>query len=225
MKITIAVDGFSGSGKSTLAKDLANSLGYLYLDTGAMYRAVTWLVLEKELLANEAGIARELEKVKIELKKDGVMVGNTMLRDELRTMRVSESVSIVATYACVRQKLVSEQQRMANGGGVVMDGRDIGTVVLPNADLKLFVTAGLDIRAERRFKEIKSRSLHITLAGVKENLRMRDETDTTRKIGPLKIADKAVVLDNSNLSREEQLKFALALVAPLKDKNLLPNLL
>jgi cytidylate kinase len=218
-KITIAIDGFSSSGKSTLAKDLAKTLGYVFIDSGAMYRGVTLYAIQNgffvdETLNSEALLSAlpdiEIKFIHSESDKAFTMLLNGVdVTSEIRNPQVSHFVSVIATLPAVRTKLVALQQAMGTNGGIVMDGRDIGTVVFPNAELKIFVTADLEIRAERRHKELSAKGVDIDAYEVATNLRNRDEMDTQRETSPLKQAPDAKFLDNSNMDRETQLKKAL----------------
>lgn len=219
-KITIAIDGHSSCGKSTLAKDLAKRIGYTFVDSGAMYRAVTLFALNNNFINNgEIDINQlfnSLENLQIRFQKindfQHVFLNDTDVTEEIRLPRVSENVSNVAKLDKVREKLVHEQQEMGKNGGIIMDGRDIGTVVFPNAELKLFVTASTEVRTERRFKELSEKGVQVTREEVRKNLIDRDHIDSTREIGPLRQAEDAIVLDNSSLNREQQLRVALELV-------------
>ena len=223
-RINIAIDGFSSTGKSTLAKQLAKNLGYKYLDTGAMYRAVTLYALNHHFIDNhyqidESGLKDSISRNKIEVafevNAEGVsetLLSGKNVEKEIRQMEVSSHVSAVAAISEVRRFLVSQQQKMAETKGVVMDGRDIGTVVLPDAELKLFVTAKQGVRTQRRYEELLSKGEKITKQEVEANLMQRDLQDTSREDSPLKEAKDAIVLDNSDLNREEQLDIVLKLV-------------
>jgi cytidylate kinase len=221
-KITIAIDGFSSCGKSTLAKALANKLDYVFIDTGAMYRAVALYCFNKGLISNEhikkEEIIQSLTEIEIhfekneETKKLDVFLNNLNIENKIRTLEISELVSKIASIKEVRQKLVAEQQKMGIKGGVVMDGRDIGSVVFPSAELKFFVTASPEIRSERRFLELKLTEPGITKEEVKKNLEERDHLDSTRAESPLIQVDDAILIDNSNLNQEEQLELALKYV-------------
>ena len=217
--INIAIDGYSSTGKSTLAKDLAAALGYRYVDSGAMYRGVTLYALEHNLVDGEKVSPHLLDElVNIDLafhfnaerQATDIYLNGEDVEDAIRELRVARHVSAVAAIPEVRRRLVKAQQKLADHKGVVMDGRDIGTVVLPKAEVKIFVTAAEAIRTERRYQELLGRGLQITREEVAANLRQRDLMDTTRADSPLKQADDARVLDNSHLSRQEQLKIALA---------------
>ena len=216
-KITIAVDGFSSCGKSTLAKQLAAKLGYVYIDSGAMYRAVTLYALRNNMIVNEEldtkKLIANLDDVKIhfELNVNGepqTFLNGANVEREIRKIYVSQWVSPVAAVPEVRHVMVAQQQKMGEAKGVVMDGRDIGTTVFPNAELKIFVTAEVDVRAQRRYDEMLSKGESADMAEVKQNLQERDRIDQSRKESPLRKADDAVVLDNSHITRDEQLQVA-----------------
>lgn len=211
-KINIAIDGHSSCGKSTMAKVLARRIGYTYIDTGAMYRGVTLWALRHNLIADDKIDTEQLEAhlSEITLRFDTTQGQNRLLlcgedvEEEIRGMRVSAHVSPIAALPTVRAFLVKQQQEMALSKGVVMDGRDVGTVVLPDAELKVFVTAAAEVRAQRRFDELTSQGIQVTYDEVLENVQTRDRIDSTRAVGPLKQADDALLLDNSHLTREEQ---------------------
>ena len=215
-KIIIAIDGFSSCGKSTLAKAMAKNLQYVFIDTGAMYRAVALFFLRAGIdFNNTSDIASALNKIILQFKYNPATLQSDMylneenVEQEIREMRVSQKVSEVAAIALVRDFAVAQQQAMGASKGIVMDGRDIGTVVFPKAELKIFVTASPDIRVQRRFLELSAKNSAISVAEISENLQHRDLIDTTREHSPLKQADDALVLDNSNMSREAQLDIAL----------------
>jgi cytidylate kinase len=215
-KIIIAIDGYSSCGKSTLAKAMAKNLEYVFIDTGAMYRAVALFFLRAGIdFDNTLDIAAALNKITLQFKYNPATLQSDMylneenVEQEIREMRVSQKVSEVATIALVRDFAVAQQQAMGESKGIVMDGRDIGTVVFPKAELKIFVTASPDIRVQRRFLELSAKNSAITVEEIAENLQHRDLIDTTREHSPLKQAEDALVLDNSNMSREEQLTIAL----------------
>src|SRR6056300_590406 len=220
--LTIAIDGHSSTGKSTLAKELAKALGYIYVDSGAMYRAVALYAMRNHWVSASAGcqeaeINNSLDEVRISFELDSNGVNATHLNgerveEEIRTMEVSNVVSHVAKLVPVRRHLVALQQAMGRNGGVVMDGRDIGTVVFPEAELKIFMTASVEIRAERRYKELVQAGSDITLEEVAENLSNRDQIDSQRDDSPLTMNDDYRILDNSNLNQEEQLALALTWV-------------
>lgn len=219
-QLTIAIDGHSSCGKSTMAKDLAKEIGYIYVDTGAMYRSVTLYAMRQGLIDAEGNInVEELEKqladinISFQLNKEtgrpDTFLNGENVEAQIRTMEVSAHVSLVATLPFVRRKLVEEQQKMGEGGGIVMDGRDIGTVVFPNADLKIFVTASAEVRAERRYKELKEKGEAADYDEILENVKQRDYIDTHRETSPLKKADDALELDNSHMTIDEQRQWLL----------------
>ena len=221
-KIIIAIDGFSSCGKSTLAKALAAKLEYVFIDTGAMYRAITLYFSRNHIsFQDETAILKALNNIKLHFEynsntlKSDIFLNGENVELLIREMQVSSKVSEVAAIAAVRDFAVAQQQAMGQQKGIVMDGRDIGTVVFPEADLKIFVTADLDIRAHRRFIEMQKNMPDITFEAVKANLASRDEIDTTRSIGPLKQAEDAVLFDTGLLTRETQLEKALTLVHQL----------
>ena len=218
-RITIAIDGHSSCGKSTLAKALASELNYIYVDSGAMYRAVTLYALEHGLASKEHvdtdALIADLDNIAIELRYDAqkqrvtTFLNGKDVEDAIRSMAVSEVVSRVSVIREVRAKLRSIQQRLGEKGGVVMDGRDIGTAVFPNAELKIFMTASPDIRAQRRYEELKAAGKEIPLQAIRENLVSRDREDAARKENPLVQAEDAFVLDSSELNQQEQLGQAM----------------
>lgn len=215
-EITIAIDGFSSCGKSTLAKALAARLGYAYGDSGAMYRAVTLYFLENKIdWTDPEQVSVSLADIHIDFKyidgKNTTFLNGKNVEDDIRTMRVSESVSPVATISAVRRQMVKLQQKMGEKGGIVMDGRDIGTVVFPNAKLKLFVVASPEVRAQRRYDELVAKGWDVSLEEIKKNLLERDHIDSTREDSPLMKADDAVELDNSKLDQQQQLNIAVEL--------------
>ncbi|MGK0365235.1 MAG: cytidylate kinase [Saprospiraceae bacterium] len=213
-KIIIAVDGFSSTGKSTLAKEMARELTYGYIDTGAMYRAVTLFFLRNEVDIKD-GEAVRLALIDIEISFQNINGKNTTflngenVEEEIRKMYVSEFVSPVATVSQVRRDMVKLQKAMGDKKGIVMDGRDIGTVVFQNAELKIFVTADPDVRANRRLKELEGKGQAVDFEDVKKNLTERDYIDSHREDSPLRQAEDAVVLDNTDLTREVQLEMAV----------------
>ncbi len=216
-KITIAVDGFSSCGKSTLAKQLAAKLGYLYIDSGAMYRAVTLFALNKGLIADdkldEVALIARLCEVNIHFERNAEGELQTYLNGEnvereIRKIFVSRWVSPVSAIPEVRHVMVAQQQKLGEAKGVVMDGRDIGTTVFPNAELKIFVTADVDVRAQRRYDELLAKGDSVDINEIRINLQERDRIDQSRKESPLRKANDALVLDNSNITREEQLQVA-----------------
>ena len=214
-KIVIAIDGFSSCGKSTFAKAIAARLGYIFIDTGAMYRAVTLYALEQGAIAegkvDEAAVVALLPEVNITFRFNAergasdVYVNGELAEVKIRTIEVSNCVSSVSSIREVREKLVAMQQQMGRERGVVMDGRDIGTVVFPDAELKIFMTADAQVRAERRYAELTAKGDSVTMAEILENVISRDKADMERAISPLRQAEDAVVLDNSHMSVEEQM--------------------
>ncbi len=220
-KINIAIDGVSSSGKSTMAKDLAKTIGYIYIDSGAMYRAVTLYCLQNNLINDDNTIDEEklkaqLPHIHIEFKlnpetgRPDTYLNGQNVETEIRGMEVSSLVSPVSAIGFVRKEMVKQQQAMSLNKGVVMDGRDIGTVVFPNAELKLFITASPEIRAKRRIDELRMRGdMDTTYDEVFENIKYRDHHDQNRKESPLRKADDAIVLDNSTTNIEEQLQWAI----------------
>ena len=214
-KIVIAIDGFSSCGKSTFAKAIAARLGYIFIDTGAMYRAVTLYALEQGAIAegkvDEAAVVALLPEVNITFKFNAergasdIYVNGEYAEGKIRTIEVSNCVSSVSSIREVREKLVAMQQQMGRERGVVMDGRDIGTVVFPDAELKIFMTADAQVRAERRYAELTAKGDSVTMAEILENVISRDKADMERAISPLRQAEDAVVLDNSHMSVEEQM--------------------
>lgn len=220
-KITIAIDGYAGCGKSTLAKALAKALNYTFIDSGAMYRAVAFYCLEQGFISDDDEIdstqlLQQLDQISIILSSDQkVWLNNQDITEVIRSPKVAGVVSKVAAIKAVRTKLVELQRQMSVGGGIVMDGRDIGTVVFPDAELKIFVTASIEVRTQRRLAELKAKGEDIDEVAVQQNLLDRDHQDSTRAESPLKQAAEAVVLDTSALNREEQLAWALARVALL----------
>ncbi len=214
--IIITLDGYSSCGKSTLARQLANKLNYVFIDSGAMYRAITLYFLRHHVKwSSEAAIHKALGEITLYFQYNPITGQSDMfLNDEnieamIRDMLVSENVSEVAALKEVREFAVAQQQKMGDKKGIVMDGRDIGTTVFPNAELKIFVTADPAVRVARRFKELYERNPNITIEEVKRNLEMRDYIDSNREFSPLRQAADAVVLDNTSLTREEQLSIAL----------------
>jgi cytidylate kinase len=215
-KITIAVDGYSSCGKSTTAKLVAKQLQYSYIDTGAMYRAVTLFFLNNHIaLTNPKEVAAALEVIKIEFRfNEATQTSDTFLNGlnvekEIRSMQISDRVSEVSALVEVRRAMVAQQQRMGRSKGVVLDGRDIGTVVFPNAELKVFMTADPTIRAQRRQAELLAKGEAVDLSTILENLQKRDHLDTTRAEGPLLQAADAILLDNSFLSIDEQVEMVV----------------
>ena len=214
-KIIIAIDGFSSCGKSTMAKDLAHELGYIYVDTGAMYRCVALYALQHKLFLKDGKInIPELEaampninisfKLNKETGRPDTYLNNENVENKIRTMEVSSHVSSIAAIPFVREALVAQQQKMGKDKGIVMDGRDIGTVVFPNAELKIFVTASPEVRAQRRYDELMEKGMEADYNEILENVKRRDYIDSHRDVSPLRKADDAIELDNSNISIEKQ---------------------
>ena len=213
-KITIAVDGFSSSGKSTMAKDLAKEIGYTYIDTGAMYRAVTLYCIQHNLFSgnqiDEEQLKQAMPDIDISFRlnsetvRSDTYLNGVNVEKEIREMKVANLVSPVAKLGFVRRALVAKQQEMGQNKGVVMDGRDIGTVVFPDAELKIFVTASPEVRAQRRVDELRGKGQDVSYDEVLENVKTRDHIDSTREESPLKQAEDALVLDNSHMSLDEQ---------------------
>ncbi|MCU4158169.1 (d)CMP kinase [Carboxylicivirga sp. A043] len=226
-KAIIAIDGHSSCGKSTVAKDLAKELGYVYIDTGAMYRTVTLFAMRQQLIKDgkidEAALENNLTEIHIsfkyqpEEKKNETFLNGESVEEEIRGLEVSNNVSAISAIGFVRRRLVELQQEMGHEGGIVMDGRDIGTVVFPDADLKLFMTASAEIRAQRRYDELTAKGEQVDFDAILENVKQRDHLDSTRDESPLKQADDAVVLDNSHLNKEQQLEW---IIDVLKERNL-----
>ncbi|ULC58095.1 (d)CMP kinase [Flaviramulus sp. BrNp1-15] len=221
-KITIAIDGFSSTGKSTVAKQIAKHLGYVYVDTGAMYRAVTFYAMQNGFINpddfNVEALVYHLPQIEISFKFNDalgfaeVYLNGKNIEKDIRTLEVSSFVSKVAAISEVRHKLVEQQQRMGKDKGVVMDGRDIGTVVFPEAELKLFMTASAETRAERRYQELIERGDKVDYEAVLNNVKERDHIDSTRKDSPLVKAKDAIDIDNSNMTLDEQFNKILQLV-------------
>ena len=219
-KITIAIDGHSSCGKSTMAKDLAKKIGYVYVDTGAMYRAVTLFALRNNLFEEDGAVkVDELEKrmdeIKISFKfntetqRPDTYLNGELVEKEIRGMEVSNHVSPIAAIGFVREAMVAQQQRMGKKGGIVMDGRDIGTVVFPNAELKVFVTATAEVRAQRRYDELNGKGQEADYEEILKNVQERDYIDSHREVSPLRQAEDALLLDNSNMTIPEQNEWLL----------------
>ncbi len=218
--IVIAIDGYSSCGKSTLAKALAKKLHFIYIDSGSMYRAVTlYLQRSKIDISNEQAVTEALKDIHLNFHsrdyQTHITLNDEEVSEEIRNMSVSEFVSEVSAIRAVRKEMVKQQQRMGRSKDIVMDGRDIGTTVFPDAQVKIFMTADPKIRAERRFKEITLKNPEITLEEVFENLAHRDFQDTTRKESPLTRAEDAIILDNTELTEAQQLEYALEKITPL----------
>lgn len=214
--IIVTIDGYSSCGKSTLAKDLAKELHYLFIDSGAMYRAITFYFLENQIdIFDDYELEKALENIHLEFifnptqERSNIHLNGVNIEDEIRKMNVSNAVSKVSTLKKVRDFAVAQQRKMGKNKAIVMDGRDIGTTVFPNAELKVFMTADKNVRIKRRFDELKKKNGYANLNEVARNIEKRDDIDTNRKISPLRKAEDAIVLDNSNISPEEQLKIVL----------------
>lgn len=219
-KITIAIDGYSSCGKSTMAKDLAREIGYIYIDSGAMYRAVTLYCIQQKLFdadnqINVHQLQNDIDKIKISFQLDPqtqrpqTYLNGENVEKEIRTMEVSSRVSPVAALGFVREALVRQQQEMGKAKGIVMDGRDIGTTVFPDAELKIFVTASAEVRAQRRYDELTAKGENASFEEILANVKERDHIDETREVSPLRKADDALLLDNSHLTIEEQKQWLL----------------
>jgi len=227
-KITIAIDGYSSCGKSTLAKQLAKELGYGYIDTGAMFRAVALYCLNNGLIETDGTrvykIREFLDDIKVgflynkKTELNEITLNGKNVEEEIRNLTISRIVTKISGIKEVRQKLLTLQQELGKNKAMVLDGRDIGTMVFPDAELKLFMTADTDVRAKRRFDELKSKGHNVTIEEVKENLELRDHTDTTRDESPLKRADDAIVIDNTNLTKGDQLRMIFALAQQRKSE-------
>lgn len=217
--IVVAIDGYSSCGKSTLAKAIAKKLHFIYVDSGAMYRAVTLYFLRNNSdLTHHDLIIDALDHIDLNFHsrdyQSHILLNGEEVSDEIRQMPVSENVSKISAIKEVRQAMVKQQQKMGRSKNIIMDGRDIGTVVFPNAHVKLFMTADPKIRAERRFKELQTKGETVSLEEIFENIAHRDFQDTTREESPLTRAENAIILDNTNLTEEEQLNFALEKIQP-----------
>ncbi|PWT97104.1 MAG: (d)CMP kinase [Bacteroidetes bacterium] len=217
-KIIITIDGWSSCGKSTLAKELASALTYLYIDSGAMYRAITLYFLRNHVnWSKDKAVKEALKDIELDYafnessQQNEILLNGENVEYVIRDMVVAEKVSEIAAIKEVREFAVEQQRKLGKKKGIVMDGRDIGTVVFPRADLKIFMTADIAVRVERRFKELYAKNPNITIEEVKNNVEMRDYIDSHREISPLKKAADAVVLDNSNMTKDEQLRFAIDL--------------
>lgn len=218
-KITIAIDGYSSCGKSTMAKDLARSIGYVYIDTGAMYRAVTLYAMRHGIIHSGSIDADKLKaemgninisfKLNTETGMPDTYLNGELVEREIRTLEVSNNVSPIATLAFVRAAMVCQQQAMGREKGIVMDGRDIGTTVFPDAELKIFVTASPEVRAQRRYDELKSKGMPAEYNDILANVKERDYIDSHREVSPLRQAEDAIVLDNSHMTIPEQKEWLL----------------
>jgi cytidylate kinase len=221
--IVVAIDGYSSCGKSTLAKALAKKLHFIYVDSGAMYRAVTLYFLRNNVdLNNPEQVSEALKNIHLNFHsrdyQTHITLNDEEVSDEIRLMPVSQNVSPVSAIKEVRKEMVAQQQRMGKSKNIIMDGRDIGTAVFPNAQVKLFMTADPHVRAQRRYQELQATNPDITLEEIFENIAHRDYSDTTRKESPLMRAEDAIILDNTNITPEEQLAFALNKVQPFIKK-------
>jgi cytidylate kinase len=224
-KIIVAIDGFSSCGKSTLARALASSMGYAYIDSGAMYRCVTLYALQKGMIKDKVFLDEEIVAILPEVhitfhfnpqtKTSDTYLNEVNVERQIRSLEVAEIVSKVSTVKDVRTHMVALQRKMGKGKGIVMDGRDIGTNVFPKAELKIFMTADMDVRISRRVDELTSKGMHVSTEDVKRNLLERDHDDTHRKENPLTKADDAIVLDNTDLTKDEQLEFVVKLIKDL----------
>lgn len=214
-KITIAIDGFSSCGKSTMAKDLAREIGYIYVDTGAMYRSVTLFAMRNGMFNADGSIKTEelkqrMDEINISFRlnsetgRPDTYLNGELVEKEIRTMEVSSHVSPIAALPFVREALVAQQQAMGKEKGIIMDGRDIGTVVFPDAELKIFVTASAEVRAQRRYDELKAKGMPADFDDILKNVKERDYIDSHREVSPLRKADDAIELDNSNMTIAEQ---------------------
>jgi cytidylate kinase len=218
-KITIAIDGFSSCGKSTMAKDLAKEIGYVYIDSGAMYRAVTLYSIKNDIIQrnkiDEEKLKRSLEDIQITFRLDpetqhpNTYLNGINVEDRIRGMEVSSIVSPISTLSFVRQAMVAQQQKFGEEKSIIMDGRDIGTTVFPNAELKIFVTASPQIRAQRRYDELKAKGMGADFDDILKNVKERDYIDQNRGISPLRKADDAILLDNSRMTLAEQKEWLL----------------
>ena len=220
-KITIAIDGYSSCGKSTMAKDLAREIGYVYVDTGAMYRSVTLYALRHNLFNADGSVSEDVKKKRTnkfpipfklnpETGRPDTYLNGELVENDIRSLEVSNHVSPIAAIAFVRHALVAQQQQMGKEKGIVMDGRDIGTTVFPDAELKVFVTASAQVRAQRRFDELQAKGMPADFSDILKNVQERDYIDTHRETSPLKKADDALELDNSHLTIAEQKAWLLA---------------
>ncbi len=222
--MVIALDGHSSSGKSTLAKDLSSLLSVSHIDSGAMYRAITlYFIRHKVDINNKSTVAYALESINISFKvvdgKTVTVLNGSVVESDIRTMEVSDLVSDVAAISSVRRYLVSQQRRLADAQSIIMDGRDIGTVVFPEADVKLFVTASIEVRTQRRYDELKARGVEITIDEVRANLTKRDHIDSTREDSPLKQAEDAILLDTGSLDRSGMIASATKMIHEKMIKN------
>lgn len=225
-KLVIAIDGYSSCGKSTFAKAIAAKLGYVFVDSGAMYRAVTLYAIQNDLFCTDGKVKEDelksaLGRLEIAFRfntekgKSDTYLNGICVEDAIRTLEVSSRVSLISTLAFVREYLVRMQQKMGEQKGIVMDGRDIGTTVFPHADLKIFMTASPQVRAQRRYDELRMKGMEASLAEIETNLTERDKMDTERIVSPLRKADDAILLDNSAMTVEEQMDWVMNLIAKI----------
>ena len=212
-KIIIAIDGPAGSGKSTAAKNIAQKLGFTYLDTGAMYRAITFIALRNGIAEETSAVIEMVRQINLKLRFENgvtrVFVDDEEVTEQIRSTDVNAMVSDISKIPEVRAELVKIQKKLGNDGNIVAEGRDVTTVVFPNADLKIFLTASIDVRTKRRLREFQEKSFHITYDEVKENLEKRDKIDSGREVSPLRKAEDAIEFDNSALTPEQDLDFLL----------------
>jgi cytidylate kinase len=218
-KLIITIDGWSSCGKSTLAKQLARELGYIYIDSGAMYRAITLYFLRNHVdWTHKKEVEKALKEILLTFQfnpsseKSEILLNDENVEYVIRDLVIAEKVSDIAAIPEVRTFAVAQQQKMGKKKGIIMDGRDIGTTVFPKADVKIFMTADISVRVERRFKEMFEKNPNVSIDEVKNNLEMRDYIDSNREVSPLRMADDAVLLDNTNMNFDQQLNFALRLV-------------
>lgn len=227
-RIIIAIDGYSSCGKSTMAKELAKALGYIYVDTGAMYRCVTLYAMENGLFSGKSldsdALEQRIDEISISFQLDengkaNATLNGRVVENDIRSMAVSQCVSMVAKQPFVRKRLVEQQQAMGKDKGIVMDGRDIGTTVFPDAELKFFVTATAEVRAERRYTELIDKGMEADYAQILKNVKERDYIDSHREVSPLRMADDAILLDNSRMTRDEQRQWLLEKVEQVLQSN------
>jgi cytidylate kinase len=221
-RIIIAVDGYSSCGKSTFAKAIARELNYIYVDSGAMYRAVALYCMRNGMIINgrpdQEALIKALSLINIEFRfnkqtqKYETFLNNTNVEKDIRSVEVSEVVSLISKIRQVREKILVLQRRMGENKGIVMDGRDIGTVVFPDSELKIFMTADVDVRAKRRYDELREKGMDVSLVEIKKNIQQRDEMDANRKVSPLLKAKDAIELDNSNMTPEEQMQWFRSII-------------
>jgi len=222
-KVIIAIDGPAGSGKSTAAKNIAQNLGFTYLDTGAMYRAITFLALRNGIVENIPAVIDLVNKISLKLKFENnltrVFIDDEEVTNHIRTLEVNSKVSEISTIPEVRSELVKIQKKLGEDGNIVAEGRDVTTVVFPAADVKIYMTASVEERAKRRFKEFQEKKADITIEEVKENIEKRDKIDSSRSVSPLKKADDAIEFDNTGLSINDELVLLLNMINDVKLKN------